>query len=85
MHAVTAVPAVMPKPDGKEEERQSTQWQNENEMQIASTLQYPVFLQPGQSIPELNMSINLQSKHLRRTRQAIPVTTPCKINYTVAS
>ena len=65
----------------KNDERQSTQWQNENEMQRAARLQYPVFLQPDQSMPEINVSISLGSGRVRKTRQTGlqgPVTS-CKI------
>jgi hypothetical protein len=68
LHAVFAVPAVRPQ-ENEDKERQSTPWQNDNEMQRAVRLQYPVFLQSDQSIPEVNVSINLGNGHVRKTRQ----------------
>ena len=68
LHTVFAVPAVWPQ-NNEDNERQSTPWQSNDEMQRAARLQYPVFLQPDQSIPEINVSINLGSGRLRKTRQ----------------
>lgn len=68
LHVVLAVPAARPQKN-EDKERQSTSWQNDNEMQRAIRLQYPVFLQPDQSMPEINVSINLGSGHFRNTRQ----------------
>ena len=66
--AVFAVPAVRPQ-SNKDDERQSTPWQNDNEMQRAARLQHLMLLRPDQSILEINVSINLGSGHLRKARQ----------------
>ena len=66
MHAVFA---AVRQQNNKDNERQSTPWQTESEMQRAARLQYPVFLQSDQSMPEINVSINLGNGHLRKTRQ----------------
>lgn len=68
LRAVFAVPAVRPQ-NNEDNEGQSTPWKNDNEMQRAARLQYPVFLQPDQSIPEINVSISLGSGRLRKARQ----------------
>ena len=50
---------------------QATQWSDEKEMQKAAKFQYPVYLLPNESMPEISLNVNEYAGPSRQKRQAV--------------